>query len=377
MSCNCDQHIDCGDIPEIAIESISDTVSYSHTVTHSISVDNLQSVTVLETTTRSFSVDHGWDRDKSIDHFVLCQDGTPITCENTTTAIPSAQCTEHCIREINIPYYLDRQQNILVYKRIREQLDFDVSSGGKTANFRLKSGTGQYHKIIIKDTVKTQGLEQFIFVKDGISKVLASQVYEYNPFPATEGGGATWGLYGDVVQRNQNPAFGDPAEANVACILLFPNPPKQAIPQDNDVIAYGFYDYNAIDGGFVETSLAKDDGGKDYFYPYWLRQMPVSSVWRETADTRYGAIINGTLNLEGSQPWIPPNPQTYTLPFGSFAVDTKANFMYSLLVQMSDRAGGSGVVINYTSFGDLLEAIYTKNKLPTREFRDLFPVSPL
>jgi hypothetical protein len=277
---------------------------------------------------------------------------------------------EHCKREVNVPWYWDRQRGIYVWKSVVEELKFSITSD-KVAGFRMKFGPELFHKVIIPTSVVTSGTERFVMMKDGVESVLAEVTYSYNPFPVHDGGGATWGLYGNTIERTYAPDTQD-----VACILCFPLVPKQAIPLDNDVISYGFYDYNAILGGFVESSLPSDDGGKDYFYPYWCRSMPTDPLWRTVADERYGVIRSGG-DLSGTTTWTPPDPTEYPLPFGSFALDSKENFIASCILQFGEHAESKGVVYNEARMGNLFTAITKAGVSMQGPYTALHPVVPL
>jgi len=368
MACDCSKYIDCGD-PKITVGTADDRAGYTHSYNNEVKVTNLPYLFTFKVK-RAFSVDYGWDRDINISHILKDCASTNYQCDSTSKATANCTQSEDCTIESNVPYHIDRQREIYVWKNIKEEVKWKADSGGKTAQFKLKFGTGYFHKICIKKSVKAKGTEKFLMSKGGVITTLAEQSYEYNPFPETEGGGATWGLYGNTVQRSSVPDTPD-----VSCILLFPTVPKQAIPQDNDVIAYGFYDYNAIEGGFVESSLPKDDGGKDYFYPYWCRGMPHDVIWRATADDRH-SIINsaGKLILTGTTPWTPPTPTVNELPFGSFCMDNEDAFVASALLQFGSRLDNKGVVYNQASFGDLFKAL-TANKITLGSNTKLDPVS--
>lgn len=373
MSCECSKYVNCGDAT-IELATYDDSSEFSHSVSQTVLSDDV--LVFLQKTTRSFFVSYAWDRSIKPGYVLSgCGNVPRVVCDNVQEAIPSSSCREYCSRECNIPYYWDRQRDIYVWKSIKEELDFSVASN-KTAAFRMKWGTGQFHKICIPNTVRTLGAERFLMVKNGVQSVLAEVEYTYNPFPLTESGGATWGLYGSTISRSATPDTAD-----IACILLFPTVPKQAIALDSDVIAYGFYDYNAVEGGFTESSLPKDDGGKDYFYPYWCRSMPTDPLWRQVADTRYEVIYSGGslgpgLNLEGVTAWTPSKPLINPWPFGSFALDSKENFIASCVAQFGERVG-KGIVYNESNVGNLFEAL-TKAGVSTRgPYTALYPVTPL
>lgn len=365
MACDCDNYINCGD-PTTEVPAVANTSNaYAHSYVNNTLTDDV--LKFLIKVNRSFSASYSGYSGLDIQYVVKCDD--LLDC-GSAVGSRSSHCSESCSIEVNVPYYWDRYRDIYVWKNIKETLAFDITSS-KTAAFKMKFGYGTFYKICIPNTVKTAGTEQFIMQRNGVQTVLAKSEYTYNPFPATEGGGATWGLYGNTITRS-----GSPDTADVACILVFPTVPKQAIPLDPDVIYYGFYDYNAIDGGFVETSLPKDDGGKDYFYPYWCRNMPSDAVWRETADARYEAIFNQNINLAGTNSWTPPNPRTYPWPFGSFALDSKENFVASCILQFGEHTGNNGIIYNYASMGDLFDAL-KKTTVPfTKKFSSVYPVVP-
>lgn len=368
MACNCDDYVNCDD-RFIETVQYSDNYSFSHEYNNTVTSDDV--LEVYQKTSRMFSVSASWDRSITPGYVVQCDTGL-LKCDDALNAIPSSNCSEHCLRETNVPYYFDRKQKIYVWKHVKEELIFSVSST-KCAAFKTKWGMTHFHKLCIPTTVRTVGKEQFIMLKDGIKTVLAEVEYNYNPFPVNDIRGGTWGLYGNIISKDA-----PPDTADVACILIVPLPPKLAIAYDNDVIHYGFYDYNAVEAGFVENSLAKDDGGKDYFYPYWCRSMPIDPLWRSVADQRYNVTYSaGQLDLHGTTEWTPPVPQEYPFPFGSFALDSKENFIASCILQFGEHTSSKGLVYNEASIGDLFAAI-TKAGVPiTTKFTAVFPVTPL
>lgn len=369
MACDCSRYINCNDKP-ITVGTADESGSFGHDYVNTVLSDDI--LEYYQKTTRHFLVNTAWDRDVNIQYVLTGCSDEKVSCGASDKAIAASSVSEYCKRETNVPYFWDTQRGIYVWKHCEETLSFSISSN-KTAAFRMKWGTGQFHKICIKKTVRTKGKEQFFMVVNGIKKVLAEVAYDYNPFPETESGGATWGLYGNTVIRSASPDTLD-----VACILLFPLVPKLAIPLDNDIIAYGFYDYNVTDGGFVESSLPADDGGKDYFYPYWCRAMPTDPLWRATADKRYEVIYSkGTMNLAGVSQWSAPSPTVYPFPFGSFVLDSKDNFIASCLLQFSPYANLAGVSYSETNFGDLLTAL-TKFKIPlSSPITTFYPTVPV
>jgi len=372
MACNCKDYIDCAD-PVMSISSFDDSAGYTHTMSLKLTCDNLPFKS-LESTDRTFSVQYGWDRDVKPGFLIAgyCSEVINMqTCGRDETAKASAICSESCTRTTTIPYYIDRINNIYVYKQIVQSLNFNINSLGKTATFRLKFGSGAFHKILIPKSVCTNVTESFIYSKNQVETTILTGSFKYNPFPYSEGS-STWGLYGNTINQTANMSKVTP---DIACILLFPTVPSLAIPLDDDVINYGFYDYNAILGGFNVSTLPADDGGKDYFYPYWCRQMPIDSYWRKSADERWESITTKIINAR-VDPYTILTPSTYSLPFGSFAVKDKDSFVNSLLVHLSDELNRKGVIINDSSIGDLYDIIFKDNKIIPKQWWDIFPVTP-
>lgn len=370
MSCDCSSYINCKN-SSIEISTLNGSGSFGHSYTNTIISDD--ALGYYQKTTRSFSAD--WSTDKSITPGYIVQCSSPSTsllCGRSTNFTALSHCSESCHIEKKVPFFWDRQRDILVYKHITESLDFSITSN-KVAKFRVKWGEDICHKILIMRGTMAVGSEKFIYVHNGQSKTLAGTKYTFDPFPGdgTERG-STWGLYGNHITYG-----GDPETPDVRLILLLPQPPKQAIPLDADVLYYGFYDYNAIEGGFTETSLPAEDGGKDFFYPFWCRSMPQDQIWRATADQRYEVIETGDkLNLAGTTNWTPPEPTVFPWPFGSFALDSKDNFITSCILQFGAHAGAGGVVYNYASMGDLFEAITKAGPSMSGKFGSTYPVAP-
>ena len=375
--CDCSNYIDCK-ASSVQMGTTSPDTAYGHTVNNPVSSSN-GLFPFYWKTSRTFKVNYGSSVPLGVKYFLsgCSDDGSLSQCGVPINVMYHAVCVEDCTIESNVPYYFDRQRGIYIWKYTKETLSFNVTSD-KVALFKVKGGNVALNKICIPTSVKTHGTEQFIMVQNGVKTVLATATYSYNPFPASDGGGATWGLYGNTVTRTATPDTPD-----VACILIFPTVGAQAIPLDPDVIAYGFYDYNATDGGFTVSSLASDDGGEDYFYPYWCRQMPTDPLWRQVADIRFGVISSADasdptkqINEAGTTPWVPAAPTYYQWPCGSFAIDPVGDTVGSFILQFSDKAGGGGVVFNQSSFADLDKGL-TKNNITLGAFTSFLPVAPL
>ena len=116
--------------------------------------------------------------------------------------------------------------------------------------------------------------------------------------------------------------------------------------------------------------------------------MPSDDLWRATADLRYEAIYTGAktetggsvsegLNLEGTTSWTPSTPTVYPWPIGSLALDSKEQFIASMVLQFGDHAGGQGIVHNESNISDLFAAIRAGGAPLNGRYSALFPVTPL
>lgn len=369
MSCDCESYVNCTD-NTIEISTANQNGAFSHQYSGTTTSDDI--LGYYQKTTRSFNASWSTDKDITPGYIVNCASpATSLICNRSTNFAAASSCSESCVIDKKVPFFWDRQRDILVYKHIVETLNFSVVSN-KTAAFRMKWGEEIFHKILIPNRTVVNGNEKFVLVQNSQTKILAETNYTYDPFPEATSN-STWGLYGNKITYD-----GQPETPDVRLILIFPLVPKQAIPLDQDVLYYGFYDYNSIEGGFVECSLAADDGGKDYFYPYWCRSMPQDQIWRATADQRYEVIETGDkLNLAGTTNWTPQEPTTFPYPFGSFALDSKEHFIASCILQFGVHAGASGVVYNYASMGDLFEAITKAGPSMSGKFGSTYPVAPI
>jgi hypothetical protein len=315
---------------------------------------------------RTFGITSASTKSTGITHYVSgCPETLP--CGETEPLTGSITQSENCVIETNVLYYMNRQKEIYLWKSTREEVSWAITSN-KFAAFKTKWGMSHHHKICVPNTVVGNGTEKFFLSIQGVAQELASVNYTWNPFPVTDMAGGTWGLYGNVVDYSGTPAD----TPNVALILLYPLVPKLGIPYDNDVKHYGFYDYNAMDGGFVENSLPRDDGGKDYFYPYWCRTMSFDRLWRETADERYKVIYTKVPYESGV--YVMDAPEYFEFPFLTVATsaDNKKAYVSGIL-QFSDRAGGSGYVLNITTDLNVFEGL-TKAGITLGKFTVINPM---
>lgn len=391
----CADAVDCGE--SVDGYNGSANTAYEHNFNMKIASGDARIPDFL-TLSRRFAASHGWSSNQRVTkYFINPSNQTEIfPCGVSGTNTPTAGVSENCTVVKHIPYYIDRLSDIYVYKKETQALQFTASSQGKLSQFQCsQTRKTLLHTILLKNSVKTNCTEEFILNNKGVITSLASVAYSYNPFEGAATAAGTYGMGGGILCSPP-----EPTTADVSLILMFPNPGKKCIlmciPDNKDPLYYGFYDYTAVDngdfGGGV-TEQARLDGGYNYFYPHWLRAMfgggdgLGNPVIRDAADFIVAKLTAAAQTQGRSQVTVVVDdftgayqisaPESYCFPFGSLAYDSQENFVYSMLLQFSDRSDTRGAKVNYASFGDLYEAIYTKNKIPQSGIDVFYPVCPI
>lgn len=243
--------------------------------------------------------------------------------------------SEDCLRKQTTLLYFDPLYKVMLTKTVAQHFKFSVSSS-KMAGFRGKWGTSSHHKYIIHGRdLDGSGTEKFnLYWCDGgmQSRTLHQSDFTFNPMPESTGQG-TWGLYGNIIKKTC-----PEAEDDVAMILITPQPQSLAIPIDCDVNEWGFYDYLATEGGFIKTDLPELDGGMDFFYPEWCRNMMHDEIWRAEADSRY-SIAWGPLprpEIVPSSEYHCPAPSYSLGPCGNCVNVQKYGTFWSFVVNTRD-----------------------------------------
>jgi hypothetical protein len=182
-----------------------------------------------------------------------------------------------------------------------------------TATFKEFMGNGVYHKFHViggkwttTQTIKLKvdgGQEQVLYTK--------SHTIDAPPPKSQAGEDATWiyrtgGQTTLPISKDFKPING------LQEIIVYPNPPSLGIPNDDDLRFYGFYDYGNMPG--LESGLAIKDGGKDYWYPEWMRRCPFPiPALPSTAQARYDATwnhfsCNGKMIYAGGAEYLEHHP---------------------------------------------------------------------
>lgn len=369
----CTDFTDCGVTATVPTGNINNS-GFSQSIVNTIGTDT--SLYQLKTN-RMFSISAGIQTTKNINKLVS-YDGGVFQCGEEGTTSASATIKEDCSIFKRIPYYIDRTNNIYVVKEISEKLNFEVTSN-KVAVFRQAYGNMSFNKILIKKGNNVKGSEKFYLIRSGVKSILAETTYEFNPFGIT-GPQRIYGLNGAVVEQDNR--YGAP-EPDVAQVICFPLPPSLGIPLDPDIAAYGFYDYMGLEEGTGGqfSKLTEDDGGQDFFYPAWCRAMETDPTWQETRTRRFELNFPGVgipkPELRKNVAWRPIDPEVYSFPFGSFAIDKDDNYIYSSLLEFSPKAKGEIKIIHQSSIGDLKKAIFTNNNIDITDNWIMTPVTPL
>lgn len=274
----------------------------------------------LSVTKRTFRMEWEGQTTHNYKNVVLRESNTGgdmlFDCKETTRRFQHS-VSEDCLRKQTTLLYFDPLYKVLLVKEEEQHLRFSVTSD-KMAGFKVKMGATEHHKFIIHNSdIEGTGTEKFILYwqeGDGInSRELYSKDYSFNPMPETTGMGM-WGLYGEEIKKSC-----PTAEKDVAIILAVPQPASLGIPFDCDINQWGFYDYLATEGGFIKTDLPELDGGMDFFYPEWCRNMLHDEIWRAEADGRYSIAWGPT-----PRPEIVPSSE-YHCPAPSYSLGPCGN----------------------------------------------------
>lgn len=369
----CNDYTDCGNTTELPAGSYS-SASWYHAIDLSVGSD----ATLYQSkVTRRFGVEYDKAQKQSISKVISYRGEITNCAGSAATGSHNSSISEDCRITKRVPYYIDRTNDIYVVREVDESLSFSVTSD-KVAIFRQMYGNMAFHKLLIKKGTMVQGRETFYLIKGGVKTALASSSYTFNPFGAN-GPQRIYGLNGAVIE--QDTRYGEPTP-DVVQVIVLPPPPSMGIPLDADIAKYGFYDYLALEEGTggAFSSLMKDDGGQDFFYPAWCRAMESDILWQETRDRRFELNYPGYKQpkpelMKGAE-WTPPAPDVYPWPFGSFAVDADGNYIYSALLEFSQKAQGGKIIYHQSSIGDLKKALFTDNKITQSNNWIITPVTP-
>lgn len=252
-----------------------------------------------------------------------------------------------------VPMYLNMKDDLFVYKKVQEKVEFSSSKSDKII-FRGMFGMTQHIKLVVtKEGEKEhlQGTEEFHIVYKGVDTVVYSSEYDFNPFPEISGLN-TWGFYGGAIHKTVD---GESFDPSIRQLFVYPNPGSLAIPQaDNipSVYMYGFYDYGEVEAGLIKGTRATLDGGMDYWYPEWIRHMTRQPILESFAEERAAAIFDKYVPPNGD--WYAPAPETYKFPFGSFVQDLNGNYIHSCI--FTDRKL-QHIIYNNSNLNDVFNSI--------------------
>lgn len=257
---------------------------------------------VLWSRERAFTL-HGTETDYKNDGYWLNRVGGtgPVACYDHQV-VNDASVSEHYRTIDSSLIYLDLRTDIRVYKTVTETIDFYCQSA-ETAAFKTVWGNVYPHKLKVVSAPKTK-------------VILYTAVI----------GAKTEELKLRTINSNRH------SDTN-PLILIYPNPPSQADPLDADVKKYGFYDYNADSW----DGLAKDDGGKDYYYPEWCRELGVdNSRDYRLRDARFNVLLtlpqDRTDSTMGESVILPG----HTFPTGNCAISREGDTLLSFLVDETE-----------------------------------------
>lgn len=186
-----------------------------------------------------------WDDNNDVIDYYQCDDG-----DNNAN---SASVSESAVFLDSRIFILDPDNKNAFWCEYRDEMTFSAGSSDMAA-FKMMFGTGWFHKLKITSVTvqRSQSWHLMLNNVDSVVHTVSDSLNLYN--------------------------------AQAPLILCWPIVPSMAIPLDEEIIEFGFYDYN--EGGPDEAlARAEREGGKDFYYPEWLQAMGQDRT-RDIADAQ-------------------------------------------------------------------------------------------
>lgn len=186
-------------------------------------------------------------------------------------------------------HFIDLPNNIAFFERRTDSLKFTVTSD-EIAWFRTRWGSFKSHELIIPSSAKALRRKEFVIIKNGVERVLSDESDYFSVMPETTGAISTGGLGGSDISQAELQAAQKVDVSQIGVILCVPQPPTEATATElnPEILRRGFYDYL-----LMGESLQEEDGGMDFFYPAWCRNMSPDLYWQVEAKARFGYSVNG------------------------------------------------------------------------------------
>ena len=287
-----------------------------------------------------------------------------VTCNQTSSIQASCNFSEQCTMMNVVFHHINLQYNVMFFERTTDTLNVQTSSSN-LAQFRTRWGTFYTHRIIIPSGSQVTRLKEFIYMKNGVQTVLSSVNSTYNPFPKTASVIATGGLGATDISLGDATAAQNVDTSGAMLLLCVPQPPGESTPVDPMVMKMGFYDYTA-----VGDNLGQADGGKDFFYPEWIRNMQPDPYWASEASIRWGYTNQGaSLPVTGQ---VMPQLQWQIAPQCSYAVHPTEGEMWAWVFSN----GSQDYSLCQLNGVDVTTALSTAVKpFPLQQFNAYTPIS--
>lgn len=240
--------------------------------------------------------------------------------EATAPKTYATSVKDDCIVEKSTIYYIDQRYGVCLYKYQKDELHLSAF-GTEYALLKTESGAVSANQIQIKTNNYTAtSTTEWRLLIDGVERVLTHEVEQLAPFGPRNNG----------LAYTDGTAAGWVPDPETRLILLFPQPPSEAIPLTNEIVRLGFYDYGNLPG--EESELNRLDGGyKDMYYPQWCRFLQEDPLWRAAADRRYDISWNHA-ELSSSSTYTPPAIDFDFMPKGSFVRHPVVGDVYQFLL---------------------------------------------
>lgn len=250
----------------------------------------------------------------------------------------TGEISENCTVTHTTILYLDTDNGVALTREITVHIGFtgNNSYAGRQYSVQAQAIGGADHVpeiIVTNDNVSSSRTTKYVLYKhDGSKQVVVERSEDLTP--------ATSGVPDPEIYGEPGPYPDLPAIANLWQIIIpkrLPEPLGTEQISEWNAKVYGFYGYTYFYCAprAEDRSGARADGGEDFFYPMWIRNLIQDPFWLLERDMRTNTVCDGAeydkktvLSRVGIRDYI----DREALPYGSYAIDAEGNYFYSFTI---------------------------------------------
>lgn len=299
LSCDMEKFPSCPSQTQGYEKSTNAENTIHHLKNRTMSMTVGETLINLQTRERDFTIHYKnyteWD---GVTIILDPSDGVTLQCNGSVNTIFTADVSEYYKCIDSTLYFLDTRYNNAVVKEIDQTLTFSKGPTSDFCNFKETWSIVPLHKLKITNAQIVETTTWYI-INRGVKEILKTT------------------------------ALTTPVSIP---ILIVPQPPSKAIPQDPEVVAQGFYDYFGDEG--PDLLMAEQDGGQDFYFPEWCRRIGTSNQMldiQEAYDRFSVKVLHNTPEVNQTMS-VPPIATDGNF-MGSMCVDPYGNLFYSIEIE--------------------------------------------